>query len=172
MNYGWRFVTLYRIQGSRPSPRKRNAKKQNGCLRKPYKSLWKEEKWKAKEKKIYPFECRVMGSQRVWYDWATELNWTECHSKLKRVNYFSCAQSLSHRLFATPWTIAQQAPLSMRLPRQEYWSGLPLPPPDLPDPGIKPKSLVSPALTGGFFTTSAIWKAQIKLRKQQKTVRS
>ena len=37
MNYGWRFLTLYRRQGSRPSPRKRNAKKQNGCLRRPYK---------------------------------------------------------------------------------------------------------------------------------------
>ena len=37
MNYGWRFVTLYRRQGSRPPPRKRNAKKQNGCLRRPYK---------------------------------------------------------------------------------------------------------------------------------------
>ena len=37
MNYGWKFVTLYRIQGSRPSPRKRNAKKQNGCLGRPYK---------------------------------------------------------------------------------------------------------------------------------------
>ena len=37
MNYGWRFVTLYRRQGARPSPRKRNAKKQNGCLRRPYK---------------------------------------------------------------------------------------------------------------------------------------
>ena len=36
-NYGWRFVTLYRRQGSRPSPRQRNAKKQNGCLRRPYK---------------------------------------------------------------------------------------------------------------------------------------
>ena len=36
-NYGWRLVTLYRRQWSRPSPRKRNAKKQNGCLRKPYK---------------------------------------------------------------------------------------------------------------------------------------
>ena len=36
-NYGWRFVTLYRRQGSRPSLRKRNAKKQNGCLRRPYK---------------------------------------------------------------------------------------------------------------------------------------
>jgi len=37
MNYGWRFVILYRRQGSRPPPRKRNAKKQNGCLRRPYK---------------------------------------------------------------------------------------------------------------------------------------
>ena len=36
-NYGWRFVTLYRRQGSRPSPRKRNAERQNGCLRRPYK---------------------------------------------------------------------------------------------------------------------------------------
>ena len=36
-NYGWKFVTLYRGQGSRPSPRKRNAKRQNGCLRRPYK---------------------------------------------------------------------------------------------------------------------------------------
>ena len=38
-NYGWRFVTLYRRQGSRPSPRKRNAKRQNSCLRRPYKYL-------------------------------------------------------------------------------------------------------------------------------------
>ena len=37
MNYGWRFMTLYKRQESRPSPRKRNAKKQNGCLRRPYK---------------------------------------------------------------------------------------------------------------------------------------
>ena len=61
-NYGQRFVTLYRRQGSRPSPRERNAKSQNGCLRRPYKLLRKEEKRKAKErekKKICPFECRV-----------------------------------------------------------------------------------------------------------------
>ena len=44
MNNGMRFVTLYRRQGSRPSPWKRNAKKQNGCLRRPYKYLRKEEK--------------------------------------------------------------------------------------------------------------------------------
>ena len=48
------------------------------------------------------------------------------------------------------WTLARQAPLSMGFSRQEYWSGLPFPPPgDLPDPGIKP---ASPVLTGGFFT--------------------
>ena len=50
-------------------------------------------------------------------------------------------------LFVTPWTISCQAPLSMRFSRQEYWSGLPCPPPeDLPDPGIEPESLTSPAL--------------------------
>ena len=50
------------------------------------------------------------------------------------------AQSLSRvQLFATPWTAAHQAPLSMVFPRQEYWSGLPFPPPgDLHDPGIEP----------------------------------
>ena len=58
-------------------------------------------------------------------------------------------------LSATPWTVARQAPLSMGFSRQEYWSGLPCPPPgDLPDPGIKPTSLYSPALAGGFFTAS------------------
>ena len=63
-------------------------------------------------------------------------------------------------LFVTLWTSACQAPLSMGFSRQEYWSGLPCPPPrDLPGPGIKTKSLTSPALTGGFFTTSATWEA-------------
>ena len=52
------------------------------------------------------------------------------------LNCFSCVQ-----FFMTPWTVAHQAPLSMGFSRQEYWSGLPCPPPgDLPDPGIKPAS--------------------------------
>ena len=52
-----------------------------------------------------------------------------------------------------PWTVAPQAPLSMGFSRQEYWSGLPCPPPgDLPDPGIEPVSPISPALAGRFFT--------------------
>ena len=58
------------------------------------------------------------------------------------------------QLFATPWTIACQAPLSMGFSRQEYWSGLPFPSPgDIPDPGIKLASLMSPALAGRFFIT-------------------
>ena len=58
------------------------------------------------------------------------------------------AQLLSHvRLFATPWTVAHQAPPSMGFPRQEYWSGLPFPATgDLPDPGTEPVSPESPAL--------------------------
>ena len=60
---------------------------------------------------------------------------------------------LSHvQLFATPWTIAHQAPLSMEFSRQEYWSGLPFPSPgDLPDPGIKPASPMSLALQADSF---------------------
>ena len=66
------------------------------------------------------------------------------------------------QLIATPWTVALQAPLSMGFSRQEYWSGLPRPPPgDLPNPQIEPTSLTSPALAGGFFTASAIWGYRI-----------
>ena len=57
--------------------------------------------------------------------------------------------------FATPWTVARQAPLSMEFSRQEYWSGLPIASlKDLPHPGIEPESLASPALAGRFFTTA------------------
>ena len=68
--------------------------------------------------------------------------------------------SCFHRvlLFVTLWTVACQAPLTMGFSRQEYWSGLPCPPPgDLSDPGIGPSSLMSPALAGGFSTTSVTW---------------
>ena len=57
-------------------------------------------------------------------------------------------------LFATLWTLSHQASLSMGFSQQEYWSGLPFPSlGDLPDPGIEPASLLSPALAGRFFTT-------------------
>ena len=67
--------------------------------------------------------------------------------------------------FATPQTIACQAPLSMGFPRQGYWSDLPFPSPrDLPAPEIKP---ASPALAGGFFTTEPPGKPPFNTRKFQ-----
>ena len=80
-----------------------------------------------------------------------------CHIILSRVPcVYSCCcfKSLSRvRLFATPWTVAHQAPLSMGFPRQEYWNGLPFPSLGcLSDSGIKPES---PALAGGLFTREA-----------------
>ena len=69
------------------------------------------------------------------------------------------------RLLATLWTVALQAALSMGFSWQEYWSGLPCPPPgDLSDPRIKPLSLKSLAYAGGFFTTSATYKARQRLQ--------
>ena len=70
---------------------------------------------------------------------------------------------LSHfshvQLLATLWTVANQASLSMGFFRQEYWSGLPCPPPrDLPIPEIELASLISLALASRFFTTSATTK--------------
>ena len=62
--------------------------------------------------------------------------------------------SVVYDCFVTPRAVVHKAPLSMEFSRQENWSGLPFPSPgDLPDPGIEPKSLVSPALAGGFSTT-------------------
>ena len=61
----------------------------------------------------------------------------------------------------TLWTVVCQAPLSMGLSRQEYRRGLPWPPPeDLPDPGIEPRLIMSPALASRFFPTSTNWEAQ------------
>ena len=68
-------------------------------------------------------------------------------------------------LFATLWTVARQAPLSVGLSRQEYWSELSFyPPGDLPDPGIDSASLMSPASGGRSFTTTDIWEAVLKLQ--------
>ena len=67
------------------------------------------------------------------------------HMKVK-VKLLSCV-----RLFATPWTVAYQAPPSVEFSRQEYWSGLPFPSPgDLPDPGIEPGS---PSLQADTLTS-------------------
>ena len=85
--------------------------------------------------------CLISG---CWVDAFAQM-WNSCGM----LTHFSWVQ-----LFATIWTITRQAPLSMGFSKQGYYSGLPCPPPrDLPDPGIKPMSLTSPALAGGFFTT-------------------
>ena len=77
------------------------------------------------------------------------------------ISDFSCVQ-----LFATPWIIASQAPLSVEFPRQEYWSGLPFPPPrDLPDPGIEP---MSPALGDGFFTAEPLLDVEMLIVRRFK----
>ena len=75
---------------------------------------------------------------------------------------------LSHfshvQLFATWWTVAHQAPLSMWFSRQEHWSTLLWPPPrDLPDPGIKSLCLASPTLAGGFLTTSSTFMETLEI---------
>ena len=80
------------------------------------------------------------------------------------LSWFSCVW-----LFATVWTIACQATLSLGFSRQEYWSELPCPPSgDLPDPGIKPEALASLTLAGRFFTTNATWEAHKTMEIQLK----
>ena len=75
---------------------------------------------------------------------------TLCIQSLCVLSHFICV-----RLFVTLWTVAHQAPLSMGFSKQESWSWLPFPPPgDLPDPGIKLTSLITPALAGRLFTMS------------------
>ena len=73
----------------------------------------------------------------------------------------SCVQ-----LFVTPWTVAYQSLLSMGFHRQEYRKGLPFPTPgNLSHPGIKPESLLSPALTDGFFTNFLTWETKRLISK-------
>ena len=81
-------------------------------------------------------------TQSTWQSRASKgLRWLfSLHQCLWR---WKCCAVLFSRvwIFVTPWTVARQAPLSMGFSRQEYWSGLPFPPPeDLPNPGIKPRS--------------------------------
>ena len=70
----------------------------------------------------------------------------------------------SVQLFAIPWTVAYQTPLSKEFSKQEYWSGLSfLPLGDLPDPGIEPKSPASPTLIGRFFSAVPPGKPNVGL---------
>ena len=86
--------------------------------------------------------------------------WVFMQRSGQRVSACVPRRSSHVQLFATPWTVIRKAPLSMGFSRQEYWRRLPCPSPgDLPNPGIEPTSLMSPALADGFFTTSPTWRA-------------
>ena len=84
------------------------------------------------------------------------------------------SQDESHvQIFATLWTVDCRSPLSMRFSRQEYWKRLSFPPPgDLPNPGIKPASLMSPELAGRFFLSSATWEALARVMKDASSLPS
>ena len=87
----------------------------------------------------------VRGQRRLF--WPTQANIGLPESLVAAAQSLNCVW-----LFAAPWAVACQAPLSMGFLRQEYWSGLPFPTPgNLPAPGIKPTSLVSPALQASFL---------------------
>ena len=119
----------------------------------------------------YPLQYSCLGNPMDGGAWratvraVTESDTTEAtDTYIWLIHSFTKAETLiillllSHsamRDSAALWTIAHQAPLSMTFSRQEYWSGLPFPPPDLPHPGIEHASAspVIPALAGEFFTT-------------------
>ena len=111
---------------------------------------------------VYGDKCTELGRQHVHFI-IDDFQW----GGLWKGFVFLCflmflRQTVVPDSLLTPWILARQAPLSMGFSRQEYWSGLPSPPPvDLPDPGIKLTSLMSPVLMGGFFTTSATWEALV-----------
>ena len=78
----------------------------------------------------------------------------------------ACSVASVVLFFVILWTVAHEAPLAMEFSRQEYWSGGPCPSPgDLLDPEIEPLSLMSPAWTGRFFTTSATWETHFNCFK-------
>ena len=108
---------------------------------------------------VQPQAMRVGRLRRSGLD----LSWLLCLyflSPLSGAWLYVLAPSLSHVwLFATLWTVACQASLSMGFSRQDYWSIAISSSRDLPDPDIEPVSPVSLALAGRFFTTSATWEA-------------
>ena len=91
------------------------------------------------------------------FDCSRDKHWLERKiSFIQEASNLCVSRSVVSDSFATPRTIACQAPLSMEIPRQEYWSGLPFPSPgDLPNPETEPMSPASPALVGRSFTTES-----------------
>ena len=112
---------------------------------------------------ITPTDSRIYDFQNTYtFPWAYVNSRISGRSNY-RYDFFACELS-GARLFATPWTVAGQASLSMEFWGQEYWSGLSFPSPGaLPDPGIEPMSPVSLALAGRFFTTCHLGSLYIRL---------
>ena len=105
---------------------------------------------------------RVWASSGSWW-------WTEKPGMLQSMESQRAGHDLATEL--TDWTVAHQAPLPMKFSRQEYWSGLPFPPPaDLPDLEIELASLASFALAGRFFTTEPLGKPNTKVTWIQKSL--
>ena len=100
---------------------------------------------------IYHSPSHCISRHRVWLR-LTYHSHSRCVCVCVCVCARACTRALSHisrvQLFAVQWTIACQAPLSVGFSRQEYWSGLLCPLGDLPNPGIQPGSVISPALAG------------------------
>ena len=111
-----------------------------------------------------PWQATVHGTTKIWTQLSIPAHGYAMNLKRRSCREVNSVQLISHvLLFATLWTIAHQAPLFMEFSRQEYWSGLSSPTPgDLPDPGIKLASPVSPALAGRFFATAPPGKALVK----------
>ena len=110
-----------------------------------------------KKRKMALDLCRITDVQQGSFSRGSGSAESLFHLCCAGLSRFSCV-----RLFATLQTVALQASLSMGFRRQGYWRGLPCPPPgDLPDPAIKPASLMSVVLAGVFFTTRATWEAHL-----------
>ena len=89
-----------------------------------------------------------------WFMFTTFQEISLCCFRFSVLNYFSCVQ-----LYATLWTAARQAPLPMEILSARILKWVAMPSSGyLPDPGILPMPLMSPALAGGFFTTSTTWE--------------
>ena len=127
-------------------------------------SLFHRDEWHFLKPRGAEACCSSLVSDMTWV-WGTCLFWHGVSGymplygshplcfDLSRTSFSFCAMLSCVRLFETLWIVARQAPLSMGLSRQEYWSGLPCPPPgDLPAPsGIELASLAFPALADRFF---------------------
>ena len=126
-----------------------------GCFRFPQRQVLKSTKELLKLiliiHFIFPNMSKILSFEHVS---STKMSEMLPHFHPAHATALSCISRV--QLGVTLWIAACQAPLSMGFSRQEYWSRFPCPPPaDLPDPGIKLVSLMSPALAGRFFSTSA-----------------